>query len=548
MRAKRSPRLYPSAVPVRLAGFLALVTAVVAATAGAARGGTVLVVSGHGWGHGVGMSQWGAYGYALHGWTYRRILSHYYPGTQLTRVGEPRVRVLIAQDVSVVTVGCAAQMTVGDGRGRWWRLPAGNYGVGPKLVLPLRRAGRGRSIGRVAEFQCGRAPLQLDGREYHGDLVLRSAGGLLSAVDNLPLDSYVRGVVPSEMPSHWGIAALEAQAVAARSYALSELKPTANYDLLPDTRDQMYGGVAAERPRSDRAVYDTSGLVLTWHGQVARAYYSSSSGGRTEAVQNAWKGSGPIPYLVSVPDPWDSYSPHHDWGPFAFQAGTLASRLGASSAIEGVRLVRDSGYRVTEVEATLDSGATVNWSGEQFERALHLQSNWFTIGELTLAPSASRVLYGHSFRLAVHAAGVGGPAALQARRGDGTWRTMRHVQGTETLSLTPPQNVQYRLLVGNAATSVAVAVAPRVHLDPAGLRLLRGSIQPRPQTQVLVWRWAPGGWKVVARPVVGPSGTFATHVHLKPGGYKVTVGADGTLAATQTRLHVTRRLLASLPH
>jgi SpoIID/LytB domain protein len=306
----------------------------------------------------------------------------------------------------------------------------------------------------------------------------------------------------------------------------------------------MYGGVAAERPRSDRAVYDTLGQVLTWDGQVARTYYSSSSGGRTESVQDAWSGAAPIPYLVSVPDPYDTYSPHHDWGPYTVSPVNLAARLGAGSAIAGMHLVRDSGYRVTQVEATLASGATVSWSGERVARALNLQSTWFSVGELNLAPSAPRVRYGHSVRLVARAAGVG-VALLQARRG-AVWRTLRTVQGTTTLSLSPPQNVEYRLLAGKAATSAAVSVAPLVHVDAAGLTLLRGSVQPRPEAPVRVWRWAHGGWRVVARPVVGPSGTFATRVRLKPGGYRVTVDADGTLASAQTRLHVTRRLLASL--
>lgn len=532
---------------LRLGAALAVVVAVAAATGSAARAGSLLLVSGHGWGHGVGMSQWGAYGYALHGWSYKRILAHYYPHTRIERYGEPRVRVLLVQGAKVATVGCATKITVGDGRGRWWSLHAGTYGLGPKLVLPLGR-GRGHALGRVAEFQCALAPLELDGRAYHGELVARSSGGTLSVVDNLPLDTYVRDVVPSEMPSHWGIAALEAQAVAARSYAVSELKPSANYDLLPDTRDQVYGGVAAERPRSDRAVYDTLGQVLTWDGQVARTYYSSSSGGRTESVQDAWSGAAPTPYLVSVPDPYDSYSPHHDWGPFAVSPTTLAARLGATSAVTSLHLVRDTGYRVTQVQASLASGATAHWSGEQVAKALHLQSNWFTVGELSLDPSAPRVLYGHKVRLVARAAGVG-MALLQARRGSGSaWRTMRRVQGTTTLSLVPPQNVEYRLLVGQAAASAAVVVAPRLRIDPAGIALLRGSVVPRPEAPVRVWRWGHGGWRIVARPVLGPSGTFATRIRLEPGGYKVTVDGDDALAGTQTRLHVTRRLLASLPH
>ena len=102
-----------------------------AAAAAPASASSVLVLRGHGWGHGVGMSQWGARGYALHGWDYRRILAHYYPGTELGRVGEPRVRVLLAEDASVVTVGCAARMRVSDATGRGHSLPAGRYGIGP---------------------------------------------------------------------------------------------------------------------------------------------------------------------------------------------------------------------------------------------------------------------------------------------------------------------------------------------------------------------------------------------------------------------------------
>src|SRR5262249_57481945 len=116
--------------------------------------------------------------------------------------------------------------------------------------------------------------------------LVRSDGPPVSVVNGLALDTYLRGVVPSESPSHWPLGALEGQGVAARSYAVSELRPDSWYDLLPTTSDQVYGGVRAEKPTSDHAVYATLGQVLTWDGQVARTYYSSSSGGRTEAVQD----------------------------------------------------------------------------------------------------------------------------------------------------------------------------------------------------------------------------------------------------------------------
>ena len=103
-------------------------------------------------------------------------------------------------------------------------------------------------------------------------------------------------------------------------------------------------------------MYATLGQVLTWDGQVARTYYSSSSGGRTEAVQDAWPGSAPIPYLRSVPDPYDTYSPHHDWGPYNFSASQLAARLGLGGPVESVRVERDASLRAESVVLRLSSG------------------------------------------------------------------------------------------------------------------------------------------------------------------------------------------------
>jgi stage II sporulation protein D len=141
------------------------------------------------------------------------------------------------------------------------------------------------------------------------------SAGAFDLVNVVGLDDYLLGVVPREMPASWGddsLAALVAQAVAARSYALATLKPTANYDLFDDDRSQVYGGVAAEDPRTTRAVQSTRGTVLTYDGAVITAFFFSTSGGRTEDVQNVFR-SGPRPYLVSVPDPYDRISPYHDW-------------------------------------------------------------------------------------------------------------------------------------------------------------------------------------------------------------------------------------------
>ncbi|MGH3008168.1 MAG: SpoIID/LytB domain-containing protein [Gaiellaceae bacterium] len=522
------------------------VTLLAAATAATSRAGTTLLVAGHGWGHGVGMSQWGAYGYARHGWRYKRILFHYYPGTSIGHSGEPYVRVLLAQNVRVATVGCAAQLKVTDGRRFTHTLKSGTYGVGAKLVLPVRRNGVGRSIGRFAVFSCARAPLTLDGRPYHGALVARGNGRTVSVVNLLQLDDYVRGVVPSESPSRWPLAELEAQAVAARSYAMAELKPSRTYDLLPDTRDQVYGGVTAERPHSNVAVRRTHGQILMWNGQVARTYYSSSSGGRTESVQDAWPGSAPIPYLRSVRDPYDTYSPHHDWGPFAFAGLTLAQRLGLAGAVESARLARDASWRVATAKLRLSSGQVVSRSGEQIARALNLRSTWFSIGELALSTSSARVVYGRHVRVSARAIDAKG-AVLQQRNGDGGWRTVRRVRRPTDLSVVPRTSTAFRLRVpGTTGTSVEVSVAPRLRVRALGPRLLAGQLLPRTAGPVQVWRLERGVWRVVSRPHLLPDGEFRTPLRLRPTIYRITAGGDGAFAPGLTRLVVTRHLLETL--
>ena len=525
---------------------VAAIAALAVATAGTARAATTLIVSGHGWGHGVGMSQWGAYGYARHGWGYRRILFHYYPGTRLKKGGEPNVRVLLLQGAPAARIGCGTQITVTDGRRFTRHLRAKTYNVGPRFLLPVRHAKGVHPFARgFADFSCLRAPLTLGGRPYRGNLIVRRSGATISVINALDLDQYVRGVVPSESPARWPLAELEAQAVAARSYALVELKPNAHYDLVPDTRNQVYGGVAAERPRSNRAVLKTEGQILTFDGKVARTYYSSSSGGRTESVQDAWPGAAPIPYLRSVPDPWDAYSPNHDWGPYVYSTGQLAARLGLPSAVESARIVRNSSLRATSAWLRLSSGKAVNLSAAGIAGDLGLRSTWFSIGELSLKTSTLRVLYGRSVRLVAEARGTT-PAILQEERPDGVWRTLHHVQGKSVFSVEPRASTAFRLrIAGASGASVGVAVRPQLHVEPLGPHMLGGELLPRTAGPVAVWRRVRGVWRVVSRPHVLRSGKFRSLLRLHPAVYRITAG-DGKFAPALRRVVITRRMLSSL--
>jgi stage II sporulation protein D len=527
---------------------VAAIAALAVFGAGTARAATTtLIVTGHGWGHGVGMSQWGAYGYARHGWAYRRILFHYYPGTKLSHRGEPYVRVLLADGVAAVRIGCTRRITVSDGRRFWRQLPAKTYSVGPRFLLPVHHPRGTRPFARgLAEFSCAHAPVTLDGRPYRGALVVRRSGATISVIDGLDLDDYVRGVVPSESPARWPIAELEAQAVAARSYAVAELKPSAHYDLLPDARNQVYGGIAAERPRSNEAVEKTEGQILTYHGEVARTYYSSSSGGRTESVQDAWPGSAPIPYLRSVSDPWDTYSPNHDWGPYAYSPDQLSARLGLRSGIESARVKRNSSERASSVWLRLSSGRAVNLSGVGIAQTLGLRSTWFSIGELSLSASTPRVLYGRRVRIVAQALETT-PAVLEEEKPNGVWRTLHHVHGRSVFSVTPHASTAFRLRIAGASSAgVNVAVRPQLRVAPLGPHMLGGEVVPRAAGPVEVWRRERGVWRVVSRPHVLRSGEFRSLLHLRPAVYRITAG-DGAFAPALRRLVITRRMLSSLP-
>jgi hypothetical protein len=262
-------------------------------------------------------------------------------------------------------------------------------------------------------------------------------------------------------------------------------------------------------------------------------------------VQDAWPGSAPIPYLRSVPDPYDSYSPHHDWGPYNFSAARLAAQLGLGSAIESVRVQRNDSFRAETIAFHLASGVNVTRSAAQVARSLHLLSTWFSIGQLSLSTSSAHVLYGSIVTVTARAPEVP-DAVLQQRSRDGAWLAVRTIKGPTRLHVQPRASTAFRLVApGTNGTAVSVAVAPRVQVHAESPRLLVGEVSPRPDGSVAVWRLVRGRWRIVAHPILDASGGFRTPLLLRPVEYRITVAA-GKLAATQTSLHVTRRQLQSL--
>jgi stage II sporulation protein D len=511
--------------------------------AGPASGATKLVVTGHGWGHGVGMSQWGAYGFAKHGWRYDRILAHYYPGTQLSPAPVANVRVLLAASQSRATVGCPGPLKVSDATGRTYSLGAGAYAVNAKLRLPVGHK-RVRQPHHEAitvpvkhmlrsplVFDCPSAPLSWNGRAYHGVLVVRRGGKRLSVVDSVDLEDYVRGVVAGEMPHNWSLVALEAQAVATRTYALATLHPNKHFDLFSDTRSQVYGGVAYETPQTNFAIQRTAGKILTWHGLPASTFFFSTSGGRTADVREVWPQLGDLPYLRSVSDPYD-FGPHHSW-----RVVVPATKLPPGP----FTVVHAHDGRVIRIVIGKRTIAAI-----AFRKQFGLQSTWFDLGRLSLGSGSTRVRFGKKIQLDAEVEGLG-RARLERRIGAGRWKPLATVGGRSRVTVEPRAHTLYRLDAGPgiAGPEVAIDVAPQLAVTPAGADVLAGSVEPETRGTISVLRYVAGGWRVVAHPRLDARGTFRTPLKLHAGEYRVEVGEDGRYASATADVHVTSRLLAS---
>ncbi|HEY2371989.1 MAG TPA: SpoIID/LytB domain-containing protein [Gaiellaceae bacterium] len=500
--------------------------------------GPLFLVTGHGWGHGVGMSQYGAYGYAQHGATYQQILAHYYPSTTLDTASSVTFRVLLADQQKRITIVSTVPFSAKDANGTTVSLDAGSVAFGPGLRVA------GQTLVAPIVFSPGKGGALTLKRSYRGRIQVDLVDGKLRAVNVVSLEQYLYGVVPAEMPKDWSADALKAQAVAARSYALATRNVAAPYDAYADTRSQMYLGLSVESPSTTAAVNATKRQVLMFDGKVATTYFYSTSGGRTESSMD-WIGT-PLPYLVSVPDPYDAISPYHDWGPVPMTAQAIAKALKIGSPITDATTVPNAAGRVAKLNF-VTAPATVSVSARTLEATMGLRSTWFSLGMLSLTapvPSAP-VTYGAPLTLAGLVRGVTG-VSLEQRPAGGTWQAVGPV-GAGTLKLTqrPTVTTDYRLATATAAGAfVRVRVAPSVTLQTFTTTEIAGTEQPvLPGAPVAVQQENPDlTWTTVATTAIAADGTFSVPVALTSGGtYRVTVGpATGFVAATTAPQPVVR--------
>jgi stage II sporulation protein D len=376
--------------------------------------GETVTFHGRGYGHGVGMSQYGARGRAQAGEDAATILGHYYQGAILAPIDPAtRIRVLVLSkwtataDRPLLVYGRLSSWSIdgitadlpADASLRLFPPPA-VPGTTVAAVPPWRlriEAADGsvlydgpapadfiiRGAAEESRLQLWSKPSRYD--RYRGALrVIVHSATRVSVVNDVLLEEYLAGVVPVEMPSTWPAAALEAQSIAARSYAARRLRPGASYFDVPDgSSSQVYRGLLAEKPTTTTAIAATAGMVLMSDQTIINAMFHSAGGGATESNENVYttasgkRTARPVSYLRGALDrrpdgsPFDSSAPYATWTTRTYSRAQLSAWFAADRRTNVGDLVAldlgDRGISGRLVSVTLiGTAGTRTVSGEVF--------------------------------------------------------------------------------------------------------------------------------------------------------------------------------------
>jgi len=371
-------------------------------------------ITGRGWGHGRGMGQWGSYGYALAGWNSAQILDHYYGGTTSGTIPNVTIGTKLsdfdgstpmfwARDRNLRTSATGSNQYDGvhiawnasTARLEIWSYPDKCVGQ-PTLVTTTTSAVTLSIPGATPESDdpghwIGVCNYPGASRYFRGTMgVVHLDGFGTRTYNQLPIEQYLKGVVPRESPADWGntggMAALRAQAVAARSYAFTftyDPRAPGYFDTCDSQQCQVYGGTAKilpngsieslEHPRTNEAIAQTAGQVRVRNGVVQRTEFSSSTGG--------WTAGGTFPAVIDQGDATPGNT-NQTWSTTVNRSTIEAIYSGGRGQLLDLCVVGRNGLgadggRVTTVRMTF-VGGTVDEAGDDFRWQLGLKSDWFS--------------------------------------------------------------------------------------------------------------------------------------------------------------------------
>jgi stage II sporulation protein D len=360
-----------------------------------ARSGS-FTIRGAGWGHGWGMSQYGAYGAARKGLSWKQILAFYYRGTRLSKLPNgTKIKVWITADNdNSLRVMPASGLAVSDTAGHRYTVPTGakytswrisRSGAGYRLSY---RTSSGSYVTKSTGLTTGSWSFSTRSkivkvilphgsvRPYHGTVALIKMGTGGRTVNKVLLEDYVKGVVPAEMPTSWAANAVKAQAVAARSYAvrLQKFAGNSGYDICDTTACQVYSGMARETSDGNAAVTATIGTIVTYQGVVALTQFASSNGGHSAR--------GDYPYLAAQRDPYDGVIKSQAWTR-TLSASSISRAWPSVGTVRQLQITsRDGagawGGRVKAIKI-IGTARTATVSGTTFQHIFGLRSSLYMV-------------------------------------------------------------------------------------------------------------------------------------------------------------------------
>ena len=362
-----------------------------------ARSGS-FTIRGAGWGHGWGMSQYGAYGAARKGLSWKQILAFYYRGTRLSTLptgtkikvwvtadNDNSLRVLPASGLAVKdTAGHRDTVPIGP-KYKSWRIS--RSGAGYRLSY---RNSSGIYVTKSTGLTTGTWSFSTRSkivkvvlpngsvRPYRGTVALIKRGTSGRTVNKVLLEDYVKGVVPAEMPTSWAPHAVRAQAVAARSYAVRRQKLAGNsgYDICDTTACQIYRGMASETSGGNAAVTATTGTIVTYRGVVALTQFAPSNGGHSAG--------GDFRYLAAQRDPYDGVIKSQAWTR-TLSASSISRAWPSVGTVKQLQITsRDGagawGGRVKAIKI-IGTARSTTVSGSTFQRMFGMRSSLYTVTE-----------------------------------------------------------------------------------------------------------------------------------------------------------------------
>ncbi|MED2970920.1 SpoIID/LytB domain-containing protein [Fictibacillus sp. B-59209] len=336
--------------------------------------------SGKGWGHAVGMTQWGALGMAQKGFGYHDILKYYYTGVDFKKIdtSKQNIRVCLSKEKASVDLNGTGSYSIQDMQGNVLFEPAAqtptNVTVEDGEFL-LTNGDETAYIDQPFKVVSVKGKyLSHKKMNYNGVLEVSFSDNKkkrINVINRLNVETYLQGVVPSEVSSKWHPEAIKAQTLAARTYALKHLSPAGKWDVYDTVDSQVYKGVGQEAANVNAIINgETKGEVITYKGALINAYFSASAGGYTVGSGFVW--STDLPYLVGKPDPYDQSKYAKNWWTYELSFEEISKRAASFNIGEvvDIKIVEKKYTRPTKVRITGFNG-TIEVSGSAFRKLMN---------------------------------------------------------------------------------------------------------------------------------------------------------------------------------